>query len=434
MKIRYISPLMALAAYASFYVFAESAHEHGEGCTLDHANENTAETESAHENGEGRTLDYAHENTAEAHSPILVTADARARQLLLMKIEEVPAASMALQHSLYGYLSVPSHALETYSLPCGGRIELKVKSAQQVKKGELLYTVVSPGLAEQRAEVQKVQAGLARCTEEMTTLRVRMEKLQAAGTANSELESQLRFKEAEQRQLRSELDVAQSRLAILTMGGEIVESSGLLRLEVRAHADGVVRNVGISQGSWGEQGSPVITMSNTAAMEVEAALYANDLPQFTTVRATLLSGREHPELQGEWRLAEQVDQEKQTRALYFTPTSLPEGARPGQLCRLDLYADGGENGSISIPDSAIMKVGVDDVVFLEVKEGTFAMVKVQAGTSRRGMTPVQGLVPGQRLVVKGGYELRYLLPADGKQQKKAGHFHADGNFHEGEDH
>ena len=50
------------------------------------------------------------------------------------------------------------------------------------------------------------------------------------------------------------------------------------------------------------------------------------------------------------------------------------------------------------------------------------------------MTPVKGLIPGQKLVVKGGYELRYLLPADGSQQKKAGHFHADGKFHEGEDH
>ena len=62
------------------------------------------------------------------------------------------------------------------------------------------------------------------------------------------------------------------------------------------------------------------------------------------------------------------------------------------------------------------------------------MVKVHAGASRRGMTPVSGLVPGQRIVVKGGAELRYLLPADGQKKKSAGHFHADGKFHEGEHH
>jgi uncharacterized protein YsxB (DUF464 family) len=37
------------------------------------------------------------------------------------------------------------------------------------------------------------------------------------------------------------------------------------------------------------------------------------------------------------------------------------------------------------------------------------------------------------VVVKGGYELKYLIPGDG-QQKKAGHFHADGVFHEGDEH
>ena len=80
-----------------------------------------------------------------------------------------------------------------------------------------------------------------------------------------------------------------------------------------------------------------------------------------------------------------------------------------------------------------MRVGLDDVVFAEVGEGRYAMLKVHAGTSRRGMTPVKGLMPGQRIVVKGGYELKYILPGEG-QKKAAGHFHADGKFHEGEDH
>ena len=235
-------------------------------------------------------------------------------------------------------------------------------------------------------------------------------------------------------QLERELEVTRTKLNILVMGAEIKPENGLPTLVVRANNDGIVRNVGITQGSWGGQGTAVVTMSNLAAMEIEGTLYGNDVPDFSTIRATRLAGRENEVLEGTWRMAEQVDEEKQTRAFYFTPAALPADARPGQLCRVDFYTDGGEKGYVNIPDSAIVKVGIDDVVFLEVKEGTFAKVKVQAGTSRRGMTPVKGLVPGQRLVVKGGYELRYLLPADGSQQKKAGHFHADGKFHEGEDH
>ncbi len=351
-----------------------------------------------------------------------------------MKIEVVPAAGLALMHSLYGHLFVPSHALESYSLPCGGRISLNVKSAQQVRKGDILYSVVAPEVSALVADIKKEEAAITRCGEEIASVSQRLLRLKSAGTTNSDLEESLNFKHAEMRQLERELEVSRTKLKILVMGAEIKPENGLPTLVVRANQDGVVRNVGVTQGSWGEQGATVVTMSNLSAMEIEGTLYGNNVPEFSTVRATRLSGRDNKVLEGTWRMAEQVDEEKQTRAFYFTPEELPEDARPGQLCRVDFYAEGGDDGYVTIPDSALVKVGIDDVVFLEVKEGTFAMVKVQAGTSRRGMTPVKGLVPGQRLVVKGGYELRYLLPADGSQQKKAGHFHADGKFHEGEDH
>ena len=409
----------------------EHAHEHGEGCSHDHA----AGEEHAHEHGEGCSHNHgAGCSHSHASGPVLVTADAHARHISAMKIEAVPAAGKALTHSLYGHLFVPSHALETYSLPCGGRISLHVKSAQNVKKGDVLYTVVAPEVSSLVADIRKQEAAIIRCKEEIDALSMRLARLKSAGTTSSDLEEQINFKNAENRQLKRELEVTQTRLNVLVMGAQITPENGVPTLVVRAGNDGIVRNVGITQGSWGEQGTAVVTMSNLNAMEIEGTLYGNDVPDFSSIRATRLSGRDNMVMEGSWRMAEQVDEEKQTRAFYFTPDSLPADARPGQLCRLDFYADGGEEGYVTIPDSALVKVGIDDVVFLEVKEGTFAMVKVQAGTSRRGMTPVKGLVPGQRLVVKGGYELRYLLPADGSQQKKAGHFHADGKFHEGEDH
>ena len=406
----------------------EHTHEHGAGCTHDHA----AESEHQHEHDAGCTHD--HSSCGGSAAPVLVTADAHARHISAMKIEDVPAVGMALQHSLYGYLTVPSHAQETYSLPCAGRISLRVKSAQSVKKGEVLYTVIAPEVSALVAEIRKQEAAITRCGEEIDSISQRLKRLKAAGTTSSDLEEQLNFKNAEKRQLQRELEVTQTNLRILVMGAEITPENGMPTLVVRAENDGIVRNVGTTQGSWGEQGAPVVTMSNLSGMEIEGTLYGNDVPEFTSIRATRLNGRSQQVMEGTWRMAEQVDPEKQTRKIFFTPDSLPADARPGQLCRLDMYADGGAKGYVNIPDTALVKVGIDDVVFLEIKEGTFAMVKVQAGTSRRGMVPVKGLIPGQKLVVKGGYELRYLLPADGSQQKKAGHFHADGKFHEGEDH
>ncbi len=413
---------------------AEHKHEHGESCSHDHA---PAAEEHKHEHGAGCSHDHAGHNHAPGEScggeAIIVEADARARDLMNMRLETVPELTEVLVHSLYGFLTTPDHAMQTYALPCGGRIVLHVKSAQSVKKGDLLYTLQSPDIMEQEAEVIRINAEVTRCRAEIAVLEERKSELASAGTRNRDVEVELAVKQAELTRQQAELAAVEARLSMLTLGGKLRKEGNLTVLEVCAAADGTVRNIGVTQGSWGEQGKPVVSMSNLAEMEIATTIYGSDVPHFSAVRATIPAGREQVAVKGSWRLAEEVDATTRTRELYFKPDTIPANVSPGQLCRVDLYDACESHGKISIPDSAVVKVGVDDVVFVEIGEGKFAMVKVHAGTSRRGMTPVSGLTPGQKIVVKGGYELKYLIPGDG-QQKKAGHFHADGVFHEGEDH
>ncbi|MCQ2366900.1 MAG: hypothetical protein MJ056_07055, partial [Akkermansia sp.] len=284
----------------------------------------------------------------------------------------------------------------------------------------------SPQVADAVAERDRADAAAERCSAEIAAMEQRVKRLNDVGTRNSDLEEQLLFKRAELRQLTQDAASASSRLSMLCLGAELAPELGAGAIRVRAAEDGTVRNVGFTQGGWGEQGTAVVTMADTAALEVAAPLHAASVPEIGVVRSPLSDG-------GTWRLDEQVDPATQTRTLYFTPAKLPQGARAGQLCRLDIFNGTLDDDDIvTIPDSAIVKVGADDIVFVEVAEGTYAAVKVHAGESRFGMTPVEGLAPGQRMVVKGGHELRNLLPADGAA-KKAGHFHADGHFHEGED-
>lgn len=435
-----------VGAYAWAYPLSHADHDHEAEHDHDHEAEHDHGHEAGHDHDHEAEHDHKvrsthkptaacsgeHDHGHDENAPVIVQVDAHARDILDMRVEAVPEAGRALVGSVFGYLSAPEHAVETYALPCEGQIRLHVKSAQSVQEGDLLYTLQSPAIASALAENRKADSALARCETEVKSLQERIDKLIAIGTRNSELESQLNFKQAELIQLQRDAEAAMAILHQLTYCGKLRGETGVPLLDVYAEKAGTVRNVGISQGSWGAQGAPVITMSNPAKLEIATSLYASALPAFSEIRATLDTGKESVVLQGSWRLAEQVDTEKQTRALYFTPDSLPEDARAGLLCRLDLYSDATGSDAVSIPDSAIIKVGVDDVVFLELEAGRYAMVKVRAGESRRGMTPVHGLYPGQKLVVHGGYALKYILPAQGAQ-KKAGHFHADGKFHEGED-
>ena len=213
--------------------------------------------------------------------------------------------------------------------------------------------------------------------------------------------------------------------------------SGALKnnlLHVYAAADGSVQSVNMTQGSWGEQGAPALVMTNKGELEFTTTIYGADPVHYAKAQLALTRGKNTELLNGTLRVADQVDPSTQSRTLYFVPDRMPEGTHAGQLARLDLYShDSATDGFIPVPNSAVVKVGVNDVVFIKAGDDTFVMKKVETLPARQGKTPVKGLTPGQTIVTKGGYELKYILPTgDAGSKKAAGHFHADGQFHEGE--
>ena len=89
-----------------------------------------------------------------------------------------------------------------------------------------------------------------------------------------------------------------------------------------------------------------------------------------------------------------------------------------------------------VPSSAVFRDGVTPSVFVrdEHDADRFVVKPVVPGRSAAGWTAVAGLDEHDEVVARGVYELRHALPAVGGEKKAAGHFHADGTFHAGEDH
>lgn len=422
-------------------------HQEGEPCAEGHAHEThvhpdgtacTGDHEPAthlHADGEPCTDDHSHGNPAEQASGtpedmVPLHVDEKARHSLDMRFEQVTAVPHGSEKTLHGQMVIPPHAVTTYALPAAGRVTFHVKSAQQVRRGELLYTLASPDIVEMEGNAAQAKADLNRCLAELGALQERREALEKIGTKNSELNTTIRFKEAEEESLKAALAASENKLKLATASGKLNRNL----LEVRAAADGSVQSVDMTQGAWGEQGAPALVMTNRGDLEFSTTIYGADPVQYAKAQLALTSGNKTELLDGTLRVAEQVDPATQSRALYFTPDRLPEGTHAGQLARLDLYShDAARDGFIPVPNSAVVKVGVSDVVFIKAGDDTFVMKKVETLPARQGKTPVKGLIPGQTIVTKGGYELKYILPTEGSGSKKAaGHFHADGQFHEGE--
>lgn len=411
---------------------AHEEHKHADGsvCTGDHE-------QKGHQHAEGKacTDGHEHEEAAETNSGqpgdmIAVHVDEKARHSLDMRFEKVAEASHGAEKTLHGQMVIPPHAVTTYALPAAGRVTFNVKSAQQVRQGELLYTLASPDIVEMEGNASQARAALDRAAAELSILKERRSQLEKIGTRNSELNTSIQFKEAEIHSLRAALDASNNKLKLATDSGVLKNNL----LHVHAASDGSVQSVNMTQGSWGEQGAPALVMTNKGELEFAASIYGADPVRYGKARLALTNGSHTELLDGVLRVADQVDPATQSRALYFVPDHMPEGTHAGQLARLDLYSDDAvTNGFIPVPNSAVVKVGVNDVVFIKAGDGTFVMKKVETLPARQGKTPVKGLTPGQTIVTKGGYELKYVLPTgDAGSKKAAGHFHADGQFHEGE--
>lgn len=425
----------------------EHQHAEGETCTEGHAHEEHKHADGSvctgsheqeghqHKEGEACTGDHEHEEgegkaSGQQGDMIPVHVDEKARHSLDMRFEKVTEAPHGAEKTLHGQMVIPPHAVTTYALPAAGRVTFNVKSAQQVRKGELLYTLASPDIVEMEGNASQAQAALDRAAAELNTLKERRAQLEKIGTRNSELNTSIQFKEAEIHSLRAALDASNNKLKLVTDSGALKNNL----LYVYAAADGSVQSVNMTQGSWGEQGAPALVMTNKGELEFATTIYGADPVHYAKAQLALTSGKNTEVLNGALRVADQVDPATQSRSLYFVPDHMPEGTHAGQLARLDLYShDAATDGFIPVPNSAVVKVGVNDVVFIKAADDTFVMKKVETLPARQGKTPVKGLTPGQTIVTKGGYELKYILPTgDAGSKKAAGHFHADGQFHEGE--
>lgn len=425
----------------------EHQHKEGETCTEGHDHKEHTHPDGTvytgdhdhegHQQAEGKacTDDHDHDKPSAGGAGALedmipLHVDEKARHSLDMRFEKVTAVPHGAERTLHGQMVIPPHAVNTYALPAAGRVTFHVKSAQQVRKGQLLYTLASPDIVEMEGAAAQAKAELNRCIADLAALKERRQTLEKIGTKNSELNTTIRFKETEEESLKAALNASENKLKLATASGELKDNL----LYVYAAADGSVQSVNMTQGAWGEQGAPALVMTNKGDLEFATTIYGTDPVHYAKAQLALTRGKNTELLDGSLRVADQVDPATQSRALYFTPDRLPEGTHAGQLARLDLYSrDSATDGFIPVPNSAVVKVGVNDVVFIKTGEDAFVMKKVQTLPARQGKTPVKGLIPGQTIVTKGGYELKYILPAEGSGSKKAaGHFHADGQFHEGE--
>ncbi|RTQ37514.1 efflux RND transporter periplasmic adaptor subunit [Variovorax gossypii] len=268
---------------------------------------------------------------------------------------------------------------------------------QEVKRGQVLAVLSSPGLSEQRSELQAAQRRLelARTTHE------REKKLW-----EEKISPQQDYLQAQQAMQEAQIAVANANQKLLALGATPA-SSALGRYELRAPFDGMVVEKHISLGESVGEAVNVFTISDLSTVWAEISVAANNLNlvrigEQVKIRSTAFDQTATGKVSYVGSL---IGAQTRTATARVTLTNPERIWRPGLFVNVELVASETE-APVTVAADAVQTVEDKPTVFLRVPGG-FLPQHVQTGRSDgKRIEIVGGLKPGAAYAASGSFVVK----------------------------
>jgi len=416
-------------------------HDHA-GC--DHKKEaaQAAPCADDHEHAEaacGQDQDHGHDHDGEACAGehtcegTAIEVPANAQRLLGVTF------ATAAQRRVTGTVRFPGRfewipgARRVYGAALSGAIELCVRPPQKVNAGDRLFTLRSPEWAEKKGLAREAEAALALVKAETEALLQRLARLRKTGARNAELEQQLAAREAEA--ARAESARQNTAEGLRTVLSFCREADGLLVFEAREA--GLVETVAVENGAWVTAGAEIARVARADGLWFRADGVLSEMALVRTGQQGFvepLSQLQAAAAYGKIELGLAADSTARTRPVYLALPAPPQWALPGSAGVLSVVTTDSGAESVALPLACVVEDGLRSIVFArdEQDPGRFYALEVELGSNDGDWVQVTGVEAGSTVVLAGAQALKLALPAQGAQQRAVGHFHADGQFHEGE--
>lgn len=301
--------------------------------------------------------------------------------------------------------TVEPNALQTQEVTplVAGRIDsVHASLGDRVRAGATLATMSSPEVAEIHGQLLQANAKL---TLAESTLR-RSQKLSDLGAAAGK---DLAAAQAESSAARAE--VAHLRAALRSIGA-VAETRGhsVAAVAVRSPISGVVTQRNVNPGSGVEAGKPLFTVANLSTVWVIANVPESQVAALTQgaaaeVRAASLVNTSLP-----GRVAfidPNLNESTRTARVRIDVPNTGERLKAGMFCEVTIAGAVLSAQQLTVPESAVQKIGDDSVVFVDLGNGKFAARPVQLGEKSGDRVAVlSGVTAGDRVVTAGSFTLK----------------------------
>ncbi len=354
-------------------------------------------------------------------------------------------------------------AKHEYRLLLPAQVRFALKQFDEVEPGTLLYRFQSPQWGEIQSRINLAAANHRQAKAEYESAQKRLDALIKADFKSAELEAKAASLKADVSSHQAELNAALTTAAhILNTyrdpekaaltpddllseteheGRKLPYHQSINWIEARAIEPGVVQSLAITDGSYTDATTLVLTTVDPERIRFRALGLQSDLSRFQQAPAARIVPHQgkgvdiNQSLPAQLTIGLDANPTHRTITLFATPEQCLPWARPGVAAMLEVVTDTTAGPALAIPRSAVVKDGIVHVFFKRDPMDPNKAIRVEAdlGIDDGRWVEIQsGLGPNDEVVLDGAYELKLASSQSGTSQE-GGHFHADGTYH-AEDH
>jgi Cu(I)/Ag(I) efflux system membrane fusion protein len=366
---------------------------------------------------------------------------ATVRKNLGITFAKVERRNVAETVRVPGSFELQALAKHEYRMMLPGHIEFLVQQFDTVKEGTPLYRFRSLKLLDLQQRVDLAKATLNQAQSRFETTSARKKALAKANFKRAELDAQIAELQADIALRQAELKASTAALQGATHNTGEGKKQASDWIEVLAREPGVIESLAVTDGSFVEETTLILTTVDPTKVRFHAIGLQSDLLKFKNGQQVSIVPPQTGEnnlndsIKAKLQIGLKADPKQRTIDLFAMPEELKSWSRPGVSAFLEIAENARSGMVLAIPKSAVVKDGIIHVFFKRDPLDANKAIRVEADLGEndgRWIEIKSDLGPNDEVVLNGAYELKLASSQSGTSQK-GGHFHADGSFHGEED-
>lgn len=355
--------------------------------------------------GSPQPTENATEATAEISDTLLLSPEqlAQADITTVGVVRETIAGSI----SCNGIIDVPPQYLADINPPLPGYVtDIRVKGGETVKKGQVLALLEHPDYIELQRRYLEASSQL-RYTE--TDFNRQQELMKADATAAKSFEKARADFQGQQ----ASVAALAAQLKRLGIQADKLQASNLQStISLLAPFSGFVVSVDGAIGRYVGSDRPLIQLVNKEHLHIELQLFEQELAQVKVgqkLSFVVLNASDKTYSGDVFLIGPTIDLEKRSSNIHAHIDGHHDFLRPGMYVKAEIQTQSEE--ALSLPESALVKVGEESFVFVELAQGNFVRTQVVTGLAAKGRQAIKsGLQEQTKVAIRG---VQYL---EGKYQ------------------